>query len=710
MTSQAYEFTTDIGAVLKDLKDLIENCEDNVIDFSEKKNSLDIILKQYNAILNSIQSIQKQYPVTIPVIAQQFDNRIEAIAKFLKPKLPADIKDVSDIKTGLVTENVSIETDPKELKTVSVLKKPASTYLAINTHLDTTKDKIPDQEVKDKKTVFATPKIISTIWVGTRPLPKNDQTPDTSNHHILLDWRNKNPNMQPILWVDYKSMPTSVHREYKERGYVFTASSEIDQIIEGTKSASPSSSSAEKPILVADISVLFRKPSKYLSEKEVEQMQELIRYEMDKFRPNYGAASDLIRYRTEQEYGGAYVDSDLAPGKSALHKHPAFSSEKECFNVTSSTAGFNAAGNDAFVCSPGHPLTKDLIHTCFDNYAKMDRVPETYTKFDHLYKVINRSGPGAVQQMLSSHGFLEEEGMFLLEHKEKYNLPEEFTCNDVTNQASWLKTPIKICSSLTESIETATNCMMTEMKYMGVCRFADYVTDIKSSLIENLISQLIKDPEIIDNFKKLTEYFVKTSQQQDVKKETTRISSFMADLGKFLTEYFDETTAYRITSQLRKKLPYTEQMQALPVNYKELQKIVFDDGLLLRVLAEENLLQNFTTASKEAPRSIREAYNKLVTMLQPLKNSNSKSSEILIERPTVSYADIANVLSLFDSRNDFNLNNSIANLLLKRLEIQPELRSLVSTVAHSTDDSSYTSWQSLIHPEQSTDLGFSMLE
>lgn len=119
------------------------------------------------------------------------------------------------------------------------------------------------------------PKILHFIWVGARPV-------SDAGLGNIKKWMTINPEFQVFLWVDRVATPPEVLENYVLQPKYFHT--EI---------------AAERLVLM-DIT-------------EHNMVSPEARYEIDRLRPNYGAASDSLRYRILHRYGGAYYDCDIVP-------------------------------------------------------------------------------------------------------------------------------------------------------------------------------------------------------------------------------------------------------------------------------------------------------------------------------------------------------------------------------------------------------------
>jgi len=178
------------------------------------------------------------------------------------------------------------------------------------------------------------PKIIHFVWVGS-----SRAMPDT-NLESLIDWARQNPGFEISLWVDKESQPFPLDKYYTET---------ITKL-GGTE-------------------LLKRIKVKDISEEEVST--KYVRYEIDRLRPNYGAASDLLRYRILHKFGGAYFDSDIKPGGQSLSDSKIFDVDHDghVLYVDPNSQNMHAIGNDGFICTAGNPEIKQISTIAEGNYS-----------------------------------------------------------------------------------------------------------------------------------------------------------------------------------------------------------------------------------------------------------------------------------------------------------------------------------------------------
>lgn len=189
---------------------------------------------------------------------------------------------------------------------------------------------------------MAIPKIIHLIWVGTRPLPD-------SYIENIKKWATLNPDFTIKLWGDSQgTLPTIAQK------------------------------TADK-IATADLGDRVQ-----LVDVNTEGMMiETARYEIDRMRPNYGAASDILRYEILREQGGAYFDCDVTPPDTPLAaiKVTVDSTEQDLFGeaeidfaLPGSSDEHHHLGetnNDILISSTGGQLITQLAATVNQFYQSL---------------------------------------------------------------------------------------------------------------------------------------------------------------------------------------------------------------------------------------------------------------------------------------------------------------------------------------------------
>lgn len=190
------------------------------------------------------------------------------------------------------------------------------------------------------------PKIIHFIWAGGEKLLPEE------NAKRIKAWAAKNSDFETYLWIDKMTTPKEKLEEYYWR-YCFN----------------------ETPKIIL----------KDISEEAISD--EYSRYHIDKLEPNYGASSDLLRYNILKKYGGAYFDSEVIvteESKSLNHTGLFDLDEKEVLRINYFSQNRQAIGNDAFICTPDHPLMAALY-----NRAKYNHNANIYCTSSYSFYYLN---------------------------------------------------------------------------------------------------------------------------------------------------------------------------------------------------------------------------------------------------------------------------------------------------------------------------------
>jgi mannosyltransferase OCH1-like enzyme len=152
------------------------------------------------------------------------------------------------------------------------------------------------------------PKVIYFVWAGgIAPLPP-------IGAEIISSWAKSCPNCEIHLLVDETTAGKLLEQLVEDYKVIFKTH-QVDILL---KNDEVRIHSGNAPIILKDI-------------KREGLRNELVAYEIEQLIPNYGAASDLIRYEVLSR-GGCYFDgTDVKP-------HPDYPLEKEVFsNLTKHT-------------------------------------------------------------------------------------------------------------------------------------------------------------------------------------------------------------------------------------------------------------------------------------------------------------------------------------------------------------------------------------
>lgn len=241
------------------------------------------------------------------------------------------------------------------------------------------------------------PKVIYFVWAGgVAPLPP-------IGAEIMSSWAKSCPNCEIHLLVDETTTGKSLEKLVEDYKVIFKTH-QVDILV---KNSGVRIHGGNAPIILKDI-------------KREGLRDELVAYEIEQLIPNYGAASDLIRYEVLSR-GGCYFDgTDVKP-------HPDYPLEKAGIfsNPTKHTLyvdyltqnprptslelekfSLNTIGNDSFIATANNPLMKEISNAAKINYAlSIDKIGviinHAHASHHPRLITISRTGPGLVRQTIN---------------------------------------------------------------------------------------------------------------------------------------------------------------------------------------------------------------------------------------------------------------------------------------------------------------------
>lgn len=229
------------------------------------------------------------------------------------------------------------------------------------------------------------PKIIHFIWLG--------QTLPGGRLNNILAWAHKNKAFQINVWLD--SEGDQINSIFGEH---FSAAVEnTKQLLNSMTQEIISCNSLNiSNITIKEINDLKNTISELPQE---EFYWEWIRHEIDKLRPNYGTASDLLRLAILERYGGAYYDSDVE----AIDLCSRTSDEIWSNSITSLYL-YNLSSNDIIICSPKDPLLgkwrqQVILNQKAKSKSFMQQMYDTYLSDSPFYITLNTmrtTGPSTI--------------------------------------------------------------------------------------------------------------------------------------------------------------------------------------------------------------------------------------------------------------------------------------------------------------------------
>jgi hypothetical protein len=378
-----------------------------------------------------------------------------------------------------------------------------------------------DRDIEEIKPI---PFYLHFIWAGGEKLLPLESL------EVIMEWMEQNPEFKTFLWIDAET--TGQGRNFAEKlqdvtlryqklfsksGITFKAESQAQQLPQEPNT-----------IFLRDIT-------------DFGIVDEQIRYELDKFKPNYGCSSDLIRDKCLARWGGCYFDSDVGPavenyGKKFIkpinlktlinnlkpnahylfldHMSQLSNEDLEAFSAFKIEVD-NEIGNDSFICTPNNPLMWQIYNSSIKNYNiedlfKLMRKTHPPEKVGHIdvlglsrtygsqylnHYTIDLTGPGLVRMVLCEQsdilGKAEKLPNELAYLKTVAGMPvyiKPLRCSKYSitdpyrNTLHWHKAVVETCESLPMAIEKIRREIAFEAKYFKILRLDDYVEELKTSI------------------------------------------------------------------------------------------------------------------------------------------------------------------------------------------------------------------------------------
>ncbi len=342
------------------------------------------------------------------------------------------------------------------------------------------------------------------IWAG------GEKILNKKGAQVIQRWcQSEKENAHIILWVDINSYPEGIQNMPNRYRELFN-DLQINVL-------------TNIPITPQLNTIVLRDIGEY--------RDDLVAYEIDMLRPNYGASSDLLRYYilcdgNPQSING-YFDSDVKPGSHLLPTQM----EAEVLYVEDrpqrlrselpqhQQEGFclDELGNDAFICKPNNSTMMKIRDNAKQNYniaqqiLNFNHIRLCYGYGDKLNRSINRTGPGLIQMAVSNIAkenkwpifYGGEDGQLYLNTEiTEYNdslgnsiIEAENICpllqmhgqnyrytSPEGNETNWLKTDVRKCANLDQALEIVMKTIAFEIKHFGILRLDDHIMDIAQAL------------------------------------------------------------------------------------------------------------------------------------------------------------------------------------------------------------------------------------
>jgi hypothetical protein len=318
------------------------------------------------------------------------------------------------------------------------------------------------------------PKQLHLIWVGGKPLP-----PKYAAH--IQQWVTRNPDFQICLWQDRvgtaaEALSATVHH--------------LEQL-----DLTVSHNAEDKPqVLIKDIT-------------EAGVVSDMARYEIDRMRPNYGAASDILRYRILHMYGGMYVDTDVNPPESPLsdiqvEEGALFEGADVDFAVpvSSYVNDEGSCNNDILLSKPGSVCMQEINELVAENYQYLSfhEDAKQLSEDDICYFKYKWSSGSAVLQLLHAQrpayileSTIAKAGPSLMspilgsDNKPYVKVTQSLLREEelaFVNDASWYGIAPRAQATLDDALICVFGEIVFELEHTGVLRLDDHLVNIQESL------------------------------------------------------------------------------------------------------------------------------------------------------------------------------------------------------------------------------------
>jgi hypothetical protein len=322
-----------------------------------------------------------------------------------------------------------------------------------------------------------TPKIIHFVWAGGEKLMPEQ------NMERVFEWANHYPNFEIAIWVEAASVRDGMD---KIKRHFF----DLLEVCPNVRLKDIQADLCD--LTISDIG------SEY---------NEYVQYELDRLRPNYGASSDILRYKILYEYGGAYFDSDILPGRrlDELYHFGNVSDTQHQLYFDPNSQNANSVGNDAFITTQYNPAMRALLERSLKNYTpekiKSCSVKSYEMRYDQYEKIRELTpwltGPRVVDEVVLKditerapkrcvEGRYEENDFdvdnvkvyFVDEHHpqsvQSYIGPIVSTCRTVEgNEAGWANRRVNVAPQ-EEVFEKIIRSSLFELRHLNLIRLNDH--------------------------------------------------------------------------------------------------------------------------------------------------------------------------------------------------------------------------------------------
>lgn len=349
------------------------------------------------------------------------------------------------------------------------------------------------------------------LWGGKKMMPD-------SNLENVLRWHATHPNFPVYLWIDSRTTPPpegyrSIYDYYDKK---------VTELVEKMRS-----SSHDDPI---DINAFKQK---FIVRDVVAERiaSDIAYYETDRLRPNWGTGGDILRYKILYQYGGVYLDSDIAPGPEKLTSGDFFiPKHQHSFYVDHNSQDSGDVGSDFIIANPGNPLLQQMSHEIEENYTASPSYYRTQYGFPIQYDAYCSN-----EKMSTERTAPKKTGPGVIRHAMERN--ETNRVSNVYDISSHMRQPVRAlggawiinkpvhCNTFNEALEKTLRTIAFELTTPGIFRLEDHVNDIaaathtpKNEVLERLLPAIearnfsyrqLKLVQLTYEFPEVTGFYIK---------------------------------------------------------------------------------------------------------------------------------------------------------------------------------------------------------
>lgn len=318
---------------------------------------------------------------------------------------------------------------------------------------------------------------IHTVWT-------NSQQQSKIFHHHLQRWQQANPDHQIIVWT-LQPMPLVVVQKY---GYITVDNHTIRDLVH---KASDKLTNKHKPIIYAGVRQLFIDARIRYPERRIllEQIEAYVDYQKDRLRPNFLAASHLIRLLAIAVYGGVYCDQSIWPGMRPLSSFKDFADHKLRFEGC--RQGRSLLGNRLISCGSNYDKTWELLSFILDRLQNPELVLQRqklsqldYDRDEKMRTLLTESMSGAlaINDFLSAQKAKTTLDTAMLTTVYNYSLPRTIyqLKKETTNRLNNFS--VIAMHSKEYAIQLALTEMIYEFHFFKLIRIKPHILEIQRSL------------------------------------------------------------------------------------------------------------------------------------------------------------------------------------------------------------------------------------